>query len=70
MQKLVKSKVSLPNEIAERDALEEAKLKALADKLQAEPPLKHNPTLQQLGGTLVTEIMEVESGKRVFNRHG
>jgi hypothetical protein len=35
MQKLVKSKVSLPDEIAEREAVKEAKLKALADKLQS-----------------------------------
>jgi len=35
MQKLVKSKVSLPDEIAEREALKEAKLKALTDKLEA-----------------------------------
>jgi hypothetical protein len=33
MQKLVKSKVSLPDVIAEREAAKEAKLKALADKL-------------------------------------
>ena len=35
MQKLVKSKVSLPDEIAEREAAKEAKLKALAEKLAA-----------------------------------
>jgi hypothetical protein len=40
MQKLVKSKVSLPDEIAEREAVKEAKLKALADKLQAETTTK------------------------------
>jgi len=33
MQKLVKSKVSLPDEIAEREAVKAAKLKALAEKL-------------------------------------
>ncbi len=33
MQKLVKSKVSLPDEIAEREGVKEAKLKALAEKL-------------------------------------
>jgi len=40
MQKLVKSKVSLPDEIAEREAVKEAKLKALVDKLQAETTTK------------------------------
>jgi len=35
MQKLVKNKVSLPDEIADREAVKEAKLKALADKLEA-----------------------------------
>mgnify|MGYP003386291904 CR=1 FL=1 len=35
MAKLVKSKVSLPDEIAEREAVKKAKLKALAEKLQA-----------------------------------
>ena len=35
MQLLVKSKVSLPDETAECEAAKEAKLKALADKLQA-----------------------------------
>jgi len=40
MQKLIKSKVSLPDEIAEREAIKEAKLKALADKLQAETTTK------------------------------
>jgi hypothetical protein len=33
MHKLVKSKVCLPDVIAEREAAKEAKLKALADKL-------------------------------------
>ena len=33
MQKLVKSKVSLPDDIAKREAAKEAKLKALAEKL-------------------------------------
>ena len=33
MQKLVKSKVSLPDEIAEREAVKKAKLKALTEKL-------------------------------------
>jgi len=35
MQKLVKNKVSLPDVIADREAVKEAKLKALADKLEA-----------------------------------
>lgn len=35
MAKLVKSKVSLPDEIAEREAVKAAKLKALAEKLKA-----------------------------------
>lgn len=34
MQKLVKSKVSLPDEIAEREAVKEAKLKALAENTE------------------------------------
>jgi len=35
MQKLVKGKVSLPDEIAEREAVKEAKRTALAEKLKA-----------------------------------
>lgn len=48
MQKLVNSKICLPDEIAEREAIKEAKLKALADKLQAKTTTESYPYPQQL----------------------
>ncbi|PCI58793.1 MAG: hypothetical protein COB35_12965 [Gammaproteobacteria bacterium] len=45
MQKLIKSNVSLSDEIAERETVKAAKRKALAEKLEARKlPTKNNPT--------------------------